>query len=93
MAAQMGVARGMVLGHILVAVHMAVVGPVHMLAAVHMVVAGPVHILVAVHMAVAGPVHMLAVYIALEVAHTAAAVALVHKGYLDRSSYLPSFYD
>ena len=79
MAAQMGVARGMVLGRTLVAVHMAVVGLVHMLAAVHMVVAGLVH--------------MLAVYIGLEVAHTAAAAALVHKGYLDRSSYLHSFHD
>ncbi len=52
-----------------------------------------VHMEAAVHMVVAGLVHMEAVYIALEVAHKAAAVALVHKGCLDRSSYLHSFHD
>jgi hypothetical protein len=72
---------------------MAVAGLVHMLATVHMVVAGLVHMLATVHMVVAGLAHMRAVYIGLEVAHTAAAAALVHKGYLDRSSYLHSFHD
>jgi hypothetical protein len=57
--------------------------------AVHMVVAGLAHMEVAVHMVVAGLVHMRAVYIGLEAVHTAAAVVLVlHKGYLDRSSYI-----
>ncbi len=60
----------------------------HTSAADHMVVAD--HMVAADRMVVVDPA---VACIALEVVHKAAVVALVHKGYLDRSSYLYSFHD
>lgn len=62
----------------------------HHTGVVHMQVA---HHTGAVRMVVAGLAHIRAVYIGLEAVHTAAAVVLAHKGYLDHSSYMHPFHD